>query len=295
MPVQKRKTRNLVGLLVMLCGLPLLSSCGRQAHPPATRIPNQAQTPPPAGSDAAPLATIPQKTIVPGSRKHAVPPLIRLTATRTKKTVFREAKEPSAETVVIDGRSYAVPIAWLGQKIEEPGPAPAELARVPAHLVHDGGTIYLARAARDALVTMAEAARKNDILLTIDSGYRSTWYQKKIFARQLAKGKTFAEIARFVAPPGYSEHRLGTAVDFSPSNWRFAGTPQYQWLRRHAAFFGFTETYPENNPRHPWEPWHWRYRSPAENPDIQTATALQRQEDMRKAGKTHPPQERSKD
>ncbi|WP_456473255.1 M15 family metallopeptidase, partial [Desulfolithobacter sp.] len=256
MPVQKKKTRCLTGLLVVLCCLPLLSSCGRQGRPAVSPLPGPPN--PQAVNDPPPEPVV---LTTPETRKHPPQPLIRITATSTKKTVFRQAKEPPAETVVIDGRSYAVPTAWLGQKIEKPGPTPAELARVPTHLVHDGGTIYLAKTARDALVTMAEAARKDDVLLTIDSGYRSTWYQKKIFARQLAKGKTFAEIARFVAPPGYSEHRLGKAVDFSPSNWRFADTPQYQWLRQHAAFFGFTETYSKNNPRHPWEPWHWRFRS----------------------------------
>ena len=258
MPAQTQNARMLTGLLALFCGLPLLSSCGQPPHTQPTSPSSPAAVT--ANNDSVRPAPTPLPPITPEARKHTPVIPIRITATAKKRAVFLEAKIPPAETVHIDGQTYAVPAAWLGQKIEGPGPSPSELARVPTDLVHNGGTIYLARAARNALVAMAIKAREDNILLTIDSGFRSTWYQKKIFARQLAKGKTFAEIARFVAPPGYSEHRLGTAVDFSPSNWRFASTPQYQWLSQHAASFGFTETYPKNNPRHPWEPWHWRYR-----------------------------------
>ncbi len=169
------------------------------------------------------------------------------------------------ETVRIGEREFEVPPQWQGLRIRETPPTQAELAAVPRGLAKNHGLIFLRRDARDALVAMAAEAEKAGIALEIDSGYRSSGYQKKIIARQLARGRSFARITRFVAPPGYSEHRTGTAVDFTPSNWRFASTPQYHWLAEHAAHFGFTETYPENDHRHPWEPWHWRYR-PVDQP-----------------------------
>ncbi len=177
-------------------------------------------------------------------------------------TGMEQVPQPDVEreTVRIGGREFEVPAQWRGLRIREKPPGLAELAPVPRRLAKDHGLIYLRRDARDALVAMAAAAEKEGIELKIDSGYRSSQYQKTIIARQLARGKTFADITRFVAPPGYSEHRTGTAVDFSPSNWRFASTPQYRWLTGHAAGFGFSETYPENGHRHPWEPWHWRFR-----------------------------------
>jgi D-alanyl-D-alanine carboxypeptidase len=76
----------------------------------------------------------------------------------------------------------------------------------------------------------------------------------------MAEGREFNDIVRYVAPPGYSEHALGTVVDFTPSNWRFAGTPAYNWLKNNAGRFGFFETLPESSKREtPWEAWHWKY------------------------------------
>ena len=112
-------------------------------------------------------------------------------------------------------------------------------------------------------MAIAAQAKQDGIQLRIDSGYRSASYQRKVYQRMMAKGKTFLEAARYVAPPGYSEHMLGLAVDFAPSDWRFAKTPAYHWLQKHAADFGFRETYPESRPDHqPWEPSHWRYLGP---------------------------------
>ena len=120
--------------------------------------------------------------------------------------------------------------------------------------------MYVTIETQQHLVTMLTKALEDGILIQVESGYRSASYQKKIFKRMLAAGRTFDDIVRYVAPPGYSNHMLGTAVDFSPSNWRFAETKQYQWLREHAAQFGFEETYSKNNPlRIPWESWHWQF------------------------------------
>ncbi len=171
-------------------------------------------------------------------------------------------EEKKTEVVQIGDQTFAVPRQWQGEKIRQPAATRSELAPLPRSLAKNGGLIYLRRDARDALRAMARRAEADSVHLLVDSGFRSSRYQKRIIARQLEQGKKFSEITRFVAPPGYSEHLTGTAVDFSPSNWRFASTPQYQWLSLHAAEFGFTETYPKNDPRHPWEPWHWRYRHP---------------------------------
>ncbi len=175
-----------------------------------------------------------------------------------------EAPAPE-ETVTIGGTTYPVPQAWIGQKLDAPPLKTPALVRIPPELTKDQTSIYILREARDALVRMADAARKDGVSLRVDSGYRSLWYQRKIFTKLMKKGRSFEDLVRYVAPPGYSEHMLGTVVDFSPGNWRFAKTPAYGWLREHAGEYGFSETYPKNNRHHPWESWHWRYRKPAEN------------------------------
>ena len=169
---------------------------------------------------------------------------------------------PPGETVTINGILYPVPRAWVGRKLNSPPPAPSTLVRIPQQLTEDQSKIYIVKEARDALVVMAARAEEDGVLLRVDSGYRSARYQKQIFIRLMKKGRTFEDLVRYVAPPGYSEHMLGTVVDFSPGNWRFAATSAYAWLHEHAGEFGFSESYPKNNRYHPWESWHWRYRKP---------------------------------
>ncbi len=175
--------------------------------------------------------------------------------------VGRAQTAASAETVTIDGIKYPVPEPWQGHKMEGPSwLSVPPLVRVPKKHVANNGELYLLPAAEHAFAVMAAKAEQDGIHLVIDSAYRSVSYQRKVYHRQMEEGKTFAQVARYVAPPGYSEHMLGLAVDFSPSDWRFAKTPAYHWLKKHAAQFGFRETYPESRPDHqPWEPSHWRY------------------------------------
>ncbi len=175
--------------------------------------------------------------------------------------VGRAQTAATTEKVTIDGVSYPVPEPWQGHKMEGPSWLPVPpLVPVPKNLVANNGELYLLPAAEHAFVAMAAKAEQDGIHLVIDSAYRSVHYQRKIYQRHIKAGKTFAQVALYVAPPGYSEHMLGLAVDFSPSDWRFAKTPAYHWLKKHAAQFGFRETYPESRPSHqPWEPSHWRY------------------------------------
>ena len=69
----------------------------------------------------------------------------------------------------------------------------------------------------------------------------------------------------FSADQGYSEHQLGTAVDFiTPGSagqlsTTFANTPSFRWLTENAYKFGFELSYPATNTYYVYEPWHWRF------------------------------------
>ncbi len=166
----------------------------------------------------------------------------------------------SGETLVIDDKRYTIPGPWAGNKISAPSLPMNAFRQIPTENTKEGSHIYVLEATHSALLQLFTAAKKDGIVLRIESGFRSTNYQKKIFSRMLAEGRDFDDIIRYVAPPGYSQHALGTAVDFSPSNWRFASLPDYQWLKDNGEKFGFTETYPQHNRLHyPWEAWHWCY------------------------------------
>lgn len=164
------------------------------------------------------------------------------------------------ETITINGIHYAVLPPWQGNKVQAPELAYEDFKQIPRKFCKDGGKIYVTIEAQENLVKMLTKAEEDGILIQVESGYRSAYYQKKIFTRMLSEGREFDDIVRYVAPPGYSNHMLGTAVDFSPSNWQFAETEQYQWLQKNGKLFGFEETYSKTNRmKIPWESWHWQF------------------------------------
>jgi zinc D-Ala-D-Ala carboxypeptidase len=69
---------------------------------------------------------------------------------------------------------------------------------------------------------------------------------------------------KFSADQGYSEHQLGTTVDFTTqkagaANFEFNATGAYSWLKKNAHIYGFTLSYPAGNAYYAFEPWHWRF------------------------------------
>lgn len=69
---------------------------------------------------------------------------------------------------------------------------------------------------------------------------------------------------QFSADQGYSEHQLGTAVDFTTKKLgvnfdTFKKTDSYTWLINNAYKYGFIISYPEDNAYYIFEPWHWRF------------------------------------
>jgi len=170
--------------------------------------------------------------------------------------------EECRETVVIDSVEYVVPARWCGNKLDSADIADkTRLVRLPAELCYEDYRIYVLPETRDALVKMTAAARADSVKLIVDSGFRSAAYQKRIYRRRLVEGAGFEEIVQYVAPPGYSEHETGRAVDLVPSDASFAHTETYRWLKENGQKYGFYETYPETKDGLiPWESSHWCYR-----------------------------------
>ena len=165
------------------------------------------------------------------------------------------------EYVLIDGRQYEVLVPWFGHRIKGAiDPHGLEFAMLPTDLALAGREIYVTTATRDAFVEMAAAAALDGVEIMADSGYRSVAYQRQIYQRKLGEGDEFYDIARGVAPPGYSEHMLGTVLDMVPSKWTFSGTAADKWLLENGADFAFIQSYPQRSDRgFTWEPWHWKY------------------------------------
>jgi len=130
----------------------------------------------------------------------------------------------------------------------------------------DGRILKLAPRAAAAWKRMQAAAAGDGLTLLPLSAYRSVARQTAIIRRKLAAGQAIADILRVNAVPGCSEHHTGRALDLgSPKAMRltvaFARTPEFRWLKRHAAKFGFHLSYPRGNRQGiAYEPWHWCWR-----------------------------------
>lgn len=197
-----------------------------------------------------------------GAQKQIVPEMASLQTapTNTVEHLIPRKQKRVFEFVQIDGEHYAVPYPWRGRKIAQQSPDQSTLQQIPLEFTKDQSRLFIQKDACAAFITMAMAAREDNVHLLVHSGFRSVWYQRKIFTNLMAEGRTWEDLVRYVAPPGYSEHMLGVAVDLYPSNWRFAATPDYEWLKEHASEYNFVESYPEfTQEGFPWEAWHWKY------------------------------------
>ena len=113
---------------------------------------------------------------------------------------------------------------------------------------------------------MQAAAAREAIDLLLVSGFRSIEYQAGLIRRNLTAGQHIADILKVNVAPGYSQHHTGDAIDIATPGYKplleeFEDSPAFEWLRDNAAQYGFTLSYPRDNPEGiAYEPWHW-YRS----------------------------------
>ncbi|KKU86061.1 MAG: Peptidase M15B and M15C DD-carboxypeptidase VanY/endolysin [Parcubacteria group bacterium GW2011_GWA2_47_9] len=112
------------------------------------------------------------------------------------------------------------------------------------------------------LKNMLDVAKAEGINLSLLSASRSFYEQAGV---KSAYSVTFGagSANQFSADQGYSEHQLGTTVDFTSTNGeQFAGfdkLPAYEWLKNNAYKYGFILSYSKGNSYYIYEPWHWRF------------------------------------
>lgn len=120
--------------------------------------------------------------------------------------------------------------------------------------------------AADAWLALKQAAREDGIAIEIVSAFRGFDEQADIIREKLARRMPMETILTLSAPPGYSEHHTGLAVDINTPGCaareeQFEHTDAFRWLARHAGRFGFMLSYPRGNAiGFIYEPWHWRYQ-----------------------------------
>jgi len=141
--------------------------------------------------------------------------------------------------------------------------SPSELALIDkSHLIDVTRPLEIHARVKPKLEALIDDAADDGIELRIQSAYRSFGTQaalKSGYAVAYGAGAN-----RFSADQGYSEHQLGTTVDFTTpalgsAFTGFGRTEAYAWLTKNAHRYGFTLSYPEGNNYYIHEPWHWRY------------------------------------
>ena len=181
----------------------------------------------------------------------------------------------------------------------EPNPIEAEMARHAVgpisfgHLAYREAKIselvmlpngqFLQPDAARAFLELSISAAADGVHLVPRSGFRTRRFQRDLFLFVAKRdGLTFEQSVRRVALPGYSEHHTGFAIDidrgpFEDRRLKFEETRAYRWLSRHAASFGFYNSFPQDNVFGvEFEPWHWRWQgSSAARARFQAHAALE--------------------
>jgi hypothetical protein len=98
----------------------------------------------------------------------------------------------------------------------------------------------------DAYLALVKAAAADNVLVAINSGFRSYPEQKFLFEGFKKHLHGFNK----AAPPGTSKHQNGIAFDIRVAGGE--GDPTYEWLKKNGPSHGFVRTVSG-------EPWHWEF------------------------------------
>jgi zinc D-Ala-D-Ala carboxypeptidase len=131
-----------------------------------------------------------------------------------------------------------------------------------------GSGYQMRSAAAGQFKAMTSAARAAGINITTISAFRTVAEQKRLFFDVKAeRAQVTTQRAEVSAPPNYSEHHTGYAVDLGDAgvpganlNQGFENTPAFKWLKANAPRYSFELSFPQGNAQGvSYEPWHWRY------------------------------------
>jgi D-alanyl-D-alanine carboxypeptidase len=186
-------------------------------------------------------------------------------ATTNAETTIKETPKQTSETSSSNSPSTSENNnvdSVLGHLKYEEAPA-SELKAIVAD-----GSIKMRVAAANKFLEMQAAARKEGINIYSISGFRTVSQQDKLFFQvKEQRGQETSKRAEVSAPPGYSEHHTGYAVDIGDANnpstnlkTSFAQTAAFRWLKANAPRYSFEISFPKDNPQGvSYEPWHWRF------------------------------------
>lgn len=127
------------------------------------------------------------------------------------------------------------------------------------------GEAQLREEAYDAFINMFNAAKKDDVTLIINSGYRNYKQQDETY-QDFYEIYGEDEANKIAAKPGFSEHQTGLSIDLTSydetDDNSFENTNEFKWLQKNAYKYGFILRYPKNKEKitgYDYESWHYRY------------------------------------
>ena len=147
------------------------------------------------------------------------------------------------------------------------------------NLVTVQGKYKLDEKAAEHAIELLAAAKKAGYDMQLCSAYRTVKKSEELYQRQIKKflsaGYSQAdaekEAAKWVAPPGTSEHHTGLAMDLVSSDYwgqysdlehDYDKFDSFKWMYANCAEYGFVLRYPEDKQDITgitYEPWHYRY------------------------------------
>ncbi|YAI81411.1 MAG: M15 family metallopeptidase [cyanobacterium endosymbiont of Rhopalodia sterrenbergii] len=186
----------------------------------------------------------------------------------------------SSPSTTSSSSATAVKLSSAPKSIPVVNPSPEPLENVLGHLeykqapiselkaITSDGQVRLRHNAAEQFIKMQKAARAQGIVLTPISGFRTVSDQNYLFFEiQRQRNQNPSERAVVSAPPNYSEHHTGYAVDIGDAKTPathlspdFEKTAAFRWLKNNAAKYSFELSFPPDNYQGiSYEPWHWRY------------------------------------
>ena len=227
------------------------------ARPPvvSTGVP-PSPTPPPTLTPTATVTPVPEPTATPTPTPSATP----------DRTIACSQRIPDDGLLTVVTLTYGLSRDYV----------PRGLVPLDGYLPKEvtlGYPTELRRIVINPLVAMITDMQAAGLKPFVISGYRS--YSAQAIAREKWLEKEPERVNVLSAPPGFSEHQLGTVVDFgSPELPEIVGqedvefhtyfykTSEGLWLKDNAHRYGFTLSYPFEAMETTgffYEPWHYRY------------------------------------
>jgi D-alanyl-D-alanine carboxypeptidase len=162
------------------------------------------------------------------------------------------ALEAPAGTLLLVDKTHGLGRSW----------SPPDLVDLPRGGLSLSKTgLRLRSVVLEDLRAMSDAARADGASLEISSTWRS-WDTQSALRATALETHPLEQVDRELAAPGYSQHQLGTVIDFGSIDDSFADTAAGRWMSTNAWRYGWSQSYPQG--REPetgyrWEPWHFRW------------------------------------